>query len=135
MSSYLKKPPLRRTTKVVKGDPLSEGHVRETHVTRPLASNTDVPENNEELRRVEVPDDKVVAAKDKKKEHAAKLGLKKPPLKRTGASVSSKLHKRSKLSADDHVIDLDDMEGVERPEPIRSVHPKDFASGMSASLL
>ena len=71
-----------------------------------------------------------MAAKDRKKEQAAKLGLKKPPLKRTGASVSSKLQKRSKLSADDHVIDLDDTEGVERPEPIRSVHPKDLSSGM-----
>ena len=87
MSSYLKKPPLRRTVKVVKGDPLPEGHVRETHVTRPLASNNEVSEKDEELRRVEVPDDKVVAAKDKKKEQAAKLGLKKPPLKRAGAKT------------------------------------------------
>ena len=131
MSSYLKKPPLRKTVNVVKGDQLPEGQGREMHVTRPLASNSEVPEKDEELRRVEVPNDKVLAAKDKKKEQAAKLGLKKPPLKRAGGSVSSKLHKRSKLSADDHVIDLDAAEGVEEPEPIRSVHPKDLSSGMS----
>ena len=61
-----------------------------------------------------------------------KTGLKKPPLKRTGAwSVSSRLHKRSKVSAGDTVIDLDTGEAVERPEPIHSVHPKDFSTGQS----
>ena len=131
MSSYLKKPPLRRNVTVVKGDKLPEGQAREMHVTQPLASNSEVPEKNDELKKVEVPDDKVLAAREKKKEQAAKLGLKKPPTKRTGESVSSRLHKRSKLSADDHVIDLDAAEGVADPEPIRSVHPKDFPSGQS----
>ena len=131
MSSYLKKPPLRRTAKIVQGAPLPEGHVREVHVTPPLASNTEVPEKTEELKSVEVADDKVIAARDRKKEQATKTGLKKPPLKRTGAgSVSSRLHKRSKVSAGDTVIDLDTGEAVERPEPIRSVHPKDLPSGM-----
>ena len=131
MSSYLKKPPLRRTTKIVQGAPFPEGHVRETHVTPPLASNAEVPEKTEELKSVEVADDKVIAAKDRKKEQATKTGLKKPPLKRTGAgSVSSRLHKRSKVSAGDTVIDLDSGEAVERPEPIRSVHLKDLPSGM-----
>ena len=131
MSSYLKKPPLRRNVAVVKGDKLSEGQAHELHVTQPLPSNNDIPEKSDEQRRVEVPDDKVLAAKDKKKEQAAKSGLKKPPTKRTGGNVSSRLQKRSKMFADDHVIDLDAAEGVERPDHILSVHPKDFSSGMS----
>ena len=131
MSSYLKKPPLRRTVKIVQGAPFPEGHVREMHVTPPLASNTEVLEKTDELRSVEVPDDKVLAARDKKKEQAAKTGLKKPPMKRAGGSVSSRLQKRSRLSADDTVIDLESAEGVVAPEPIRSVHPKDLPSGQS----
>ena len=67
MSSYLKKPPLRRTTKIVQGALFPEGHVREMHVTPPLASNSEVPEKADELKRVEVPDDKVIAAREKKK--------------------------------------------------------------------
>ena len=129
MSSYLKKPPLRKTVNVVKGDPLPQGQERETHTTRPLASNAEVPEKDEALKRVEVPDDRVLAAKDKKKEQAAKQGSKKPPAKRAGGSISSKVHKRHKQSAD-HVIDLDDAEEVEEPEPIRSLHPKDILTGM-----
>ena len=90
-----------------------------------------MPQKTDEMKSVEVPDDKVIAAKEKKKEQAVKTGLKKPPLKRTGAgSVSSRLHKRSKISAGDTVIDLDTGEAVERPEPIRSVHPEDLTSGM-----
>ena len=134
MSSYLKKPPLRKTVNVVKGDPLPQGQGREMHITRPLASNAEVPEKDEELKRVEVPDDKVLAAKDKKKEQVAKFGSKKPPSKRAGGSISSKVHKRFKQSAD-HVIDLDAAEGVEEPEPIRSLHPKDIPSGMSVNFL
>ena len=130
MSSYLKKPSIRKTAQIVQGAPFPEGHVREVHVTPPLASNTEVPEKTEELKSVEVADDKVIAAKDRKKEQAAKTGLKKPPLKRAGAgSVSSRLHKRSKISAGDTVIDLDTGEAVERPEPICSVHPNDLSSG------
>ena len=132
MSSYLKKPPLRRTTKIVQGAPLPGGHAREKHVTPPLASNAEVPEKTDELRSVEVPDDKVLPTRDRKKEQAVKTRLKKPPLKRTGAgSVSSRLHKRSKVSAGDTVIDLDTGEAVERPEPIRSVHPKDIPFGQA----
>ena len=104
-------------------------HVRCTLL--PLASNAEVPEKTAELRGVEVPDDKVLAAKDKKKEQAAKSGLQKPPTKRAGGSITSRLHKRSKVSVDDTVIDLDVSEDVERPEPIRSVYPKDFSAGQS----
>ena len=89
-----------------------------------------MPQKTDELKSVEVPDDKVIAAKERKKEQAVKTGLKKPPLKRTGAgSVSSRLHKRSKISAGDTVIDLDTGEAVERSEPICSVHPNDLSSG------
>ena len=52
-------------------------------------------------------------------------------MKRTGGSISSRLQKRSKVSVGDTVIDLDAAEGVERPEPIRSVHPKDFSTGQA----
>ena len=140
MSSYLKKPPLRRTAKIVQGTPFPEGHVREVHVTPPLASNTEVPEKTEELKSVEVADDKVIAAKERKKEQAVKTGLKKPPLKRTGAgSVSSRLHKRSKISAGDTIIDLDTGESLERPDPIRSLHPdqilKEKSRGSGAGML
>ena len=131
MSSYLKKPSLRRNITVVKGDKLPEGQAREMHVTQPLASNTEVPEKSDEERRVEVPSDKVLAAKEKKKEQAAKLGLKKPSTKRSGGNVSSRLHKRSKPSADDNVIDLETAEGVANPEPIRSVHSKDVSAGQA----
>lgn len=140
MSSYLKKPPLRKNTKIIQGAPLPEGHTPEVHVTPPLASNTEVPEKTEELRNVEVADDKVIAAKKLKKEQAGKAGLKKPPLKRTGAgNVSSRLHKRSKISAGDTVIDLDTGESLERPEPIRSLHPdqilKEKSRGSGAGML
>ena len=131
MSSYLKKPSIRKNVDIVKGDKLSEGQAREMHVTQPLDSNTAVPDKSEEMQKVKVPSEKVLAAKEKKKEQAAKLGLKKPPTKRAGGSISSRVHKRSKLSADDNVIDLDATEGVADPEPIRSVHPKDFPSGQS----
>ena len=104
------------------------------HITRPLPPNAEVPEKDEEMKRVEVPDDKVLAAKDKKKEQAAKLGSKKPPSKRAGGSISSKVHKRFKQSAD-HVIDLDTTEEVEEPEPIRSFHPKNIPSGMLVNIL
>ena len=132
MSSYLKKPSLRRTTKIVPGAPFPEGYVRETHVTTPLASNAEVLEKTDEQKSVEVPDDKVIAARDKKKEQTVKPGQKKPPLKRPGAgNVSSRLHKRSKVSAGDTVIDLDTGEALERPEPIRSVHPDQVLTGRS----
>ena len=131
MSSYLKKPPLRRNINVVKGDKLPEGQPREMHVTQPLASNIEVPEKSDEERRVEVPSDKVLAAKEKKKEQAAKLGLKKPPSKRSGGNISSRVQKRSRLSVDDDVIDLDSAEGISNPEPIHSVFPKDVSSGQS----
>ena len=140
MSSYLKKPSIRKTAQIVRGAPFPEGHVRQVHVTPPLASNTQVPEKTEELKGVEVADDKVVAAKDKKKEQAGKVGSKKPPLKRTGAgSVSSRLHKRSKISAGDTIIDLDTGESLERPDPIRSLHPdqilKEKSKGSGAGML
>ena len=132
MSNYLKKPSLRKTTKIVQGAPFPEDHVREKHVTPPLASNAEVPEKTDELRNVEIPDDKVIAAKEKKKEQTAKTGPKKPPLKRPGAgNVSSRLLKRSKVSAGDTVIDLDTGETVERPDPIRSVHPDQILTGRS----
>ena len=74
MSSYLKKPPLRKNVTIVKGGKLPEDQAREMHVTQPLASNNEVPEKGGELKRVEVPDDKVLASRKKKKEQAAKLG-------------------------------------------------------------
>ena len=83
------------------------------------------------MKKVKVPSDKVFAAKEKKKEQAAKLGLKKPPSKRSGGNISSRVRKRSKLSADDNVIDLDAAEGVSNPEPIHSVYPKDVSAGQA----
>ena len=131
MSSYLKKPSLRKNVDVVKGDKLLEGQAREMHVTQPLVSNIEVPEKSKELKKVKVPSAKVLAAKDKKKEQAAKLGLKKPPTKRSGGNIPSRLHKRSKPSADDNVIDLETAEGVVNPEHIRSVYPKDVSAGQA----
>ena len=76
MSDYLKKPSLRKGANMVKGDKYPVGHVREMHIVKPLDSNAEVPEKNDELKKVEVPSEKVLAAKDKKKEQAARLGPK-----------------------------------------------------------
>ena len=71
MAEYLKKAPLRKKVNVVKGDKLRDGQSVELYLTQPLASNAEVPEKTAELRRVEVADDKVLAAKDRKKEQMA----------------------------------------------------------------
>ncbi|PWA65952.1 transposase (putative), gypsy type [Artemisia annua] len=125
MSEYLKKPLLRKKVNVEKGDKYPEGHVSAVHVTRPLESNAQVPEKTDELRKVEVPDNKVLAAKDRKKEQATKAGLKKPPSKRSGGNISSRVQKRTKVTDDTPVIDLDVAGDIPEPRPIRSIPPKD----------
>ncbi|PWA57228.1 NB-ARC domains-containing protein [Artemisia annua] len=78
MSDYLKKPSVCKVANVVRGDKYPEGHAREMHITQPLASNAEVPKNGEELKKVEVADDRVLLAKEEKKEQAIRTGPKKP---------------------------------------------------------
>ena len=137
MSDYLKKPSIRRNVNVVKGDRLQEGQNVELHLTQPLASNAKVPEKTADLLRVEVPDDKLLAAKEKKKEQASRSGLQRPPAsaatkpapsaKRSGEEVPSRVQKRSKTT-ESPVIDLDSSEAVANPTPIRSIPPQDQSS-------
>ena len=104
-----------------------------------MSSNAEVPEKSEELKKVEVPSEKVLAAKDKKKEQAARLSSKKPsgasegsrpPTqgKRPGGGVPSRSRKRSKLADGTLVIDLDTAESVPHPTPLWSIPPKDALS-------
>ena len=133
MAEYLKKPPIRRNVNVVKGDRLREGQTIELHLTQPLAAGAPLPEKTDDLLRVEVPDDRVLAAKDKKKEQMARTGSKKPPSggvsKPSGASkrpaddVSSRLLKRTRTADPSPVIDLDSSEAIPNPSPIRSIPP------------
>ena len=140
MADYLKKPSIRNSVNVVRGDRLREGQNVEMHLTQPLASNTDVPEKTVDLLRVEVPDDKILAAKDKKREQVERLGLRKPSgavggsklqsgNKRAGGSIFSRPEKRSKPDDDIEVVELDSTEGIANPEPIRSIPPTGLSSG------
>lgn len=138
MADYLKKPSIRKSVNVVRGDRLREGQSVEMHLTQPLASNIDVPEKNADLLKVEVPDDKILAAKEKKKEQAARTGFQKPPVgaggkstastKRSGEDVSSRVQKKSRTAADSPVIHLDSSESIFNPTPIRSLPPQGQSS-------
>ena len=118
---------------VVKGDKVREGHNVELHLTQPLATDAPIPEMTDDLLRVEVPDDRVLAAKDKKKEQMARMGSKKPPAegvskpsgssKRSRDDVSSRLLKRTRTYDHSPVIDLDSSEAIPNPSPIRSIPP------------
>ena len=127
MSEYLKKPSLRKKVNVQKGDAYPEGHTRESHIVKPLDSNDQVSGKTEEMKKVEVPDEKILAAKEKRKDSVTKAGLKKPPSKRAGG-IADRVSKKSKPSVDDPVIDVEDTECEEilQPKPIRSVNRKDF---------
>ena len=134
MSDYLKKPSMRQGVSIVKGDKYPEGHTRDMHVTKPLNSNVEVPAKSDDLWRVEVPDDKIVADRDKKRGQAIKSVPKKPSgfdggqksqprVKRVGWDISARVLKRSRPAAGAPVIDLDSSESIPTPTPIRSVFP------------
>lgn len=86
MSDYLIKPKFRKGASMVKGDKYREGQSHELHVTQPLDSNAAVPEKSDELRRVKVTDDKVLAANEIKKEQAAARAASKALAKNAGSS-------------------------------------------------
>ncbi|PWA98462.1 transposase (putative), gypsy type [Artemisia annua] len=126
MADYLKKPSIRKNVNRAKGDKLREGEEPVMHLTKPLPSNADVPAKSAELQKVELPSDKVLAAKDRKKEKADRAGQKKPSasgsVKRSGDDLSSRLHKRIRKVTP--VVDLETGEEVPTPTPIRSYPPK-----------
>lgn len=51
---------------MVRGDKYREGQSHDLHVNLPADSNTTILEKSEELKKVEVVDDKVLAAKRRK---------------------------------------------------------------------
>ena len=73
MSDYLKKPTLRPFVTIEKGDKIREGQQQVMHLAKPLASNADVPTKSPEMEKVEVPNPKVLDAKDKNKGPAGKV--------------------------------------------------------------
>ena len=132
MSDYLKKPTLRPFVTIEKGDKFREGEQQTMHLSRPLLSNADVPNKTPEMEKVEVPNPKVLDAKDKKKVAAGKGGKpsggvggsRVPTQKRAGGDIASLLRKKQKPADDVSVVDLDASEGVHSPDPITSIPPK-----------
>lgn len=133
MSNYLKKPSIRPHVTIEKGDKLREGKEVEMQLAKPLASNADVPPKTAELEKVEVPNPKVLNAKDKKKDQGGKSGKSagvaggsKPPTQKRGASdIGSLLRKRRKPDVDISVVDLDGSDDVHSPDPLNTIPPVD----------
>ena len=73
MFEYLKKPALRPFVTIERGDKFREGQQQTMHLAKPLASNADVPTKSPEMEKVEVPNPKVLDAKDKKKGPVGKI--------------------------------------------------------------
>lgn len=130
MLNYLKKPYLRKNIIVTKGDKLPEQPPRVTHYTEPLPTNAAIPEKSDEQKKVEFADDKVVAARERKKEQATRAqgkkpsGSSRPPAhgKRAREPSTRRGSKKIRLTASDSpFVDLDSAESVPNPKPIRSI--------------
>ena len=98
-------------------------------MAKSLASNADVPPKSPETKKVEVPNPKVLEAKDKKKGLVGKVvkpaggtgGSKPPAQKRGGSNIASLLRKKQKPDADVSVVDLDASDDVHSPDPITAI--------------
>ena len=132
MSDYLKKPLLRPFITIEKGDKFRDGEQQTMHLSKPLLSNDNVPKKTPEMEKVEVPNPKILDAKDKKKAAGGKGGKSSggvggsrgPAQKRAGGDVASLLRKKQKPTEDVSVVDLDASEDVHSPDPITVVPPK-----------
>ena len=143
MSEYLIKPKRRTGASVVKGDKFRPGEGPALHVLEPAPSNSDVPAKSAEMLRVETADGKVLEARRRKQEAAARLAAKKknepvrtgkPSVasKRSGTGTSSRPAKRSKPVDPASVVDLDPPTNVPAPSPIRSVPPREVRRAHAA---
>ena len=109
------------------------------HVTQPLASNADVSAKTPDLEKVEIADEKILAAKDKKKEQAERAGLRNPAgsaqgsksrlsgKRPEGSVATGRPPKQSRRAREVLVVDLDFGETIPTPTPIRSVYPSGSA--------
>ena len=143
MSEYLIKPKRRAGASVVKGDKFRPGEGPAMHTLEPAPSNADVPAKSVDMLRVEMADGKVLEARRRKQEAAARLAAKKktgvartekPSAagKRSATGVSSRPTKRSKPADPTSVVDLDPSGDVPAPSPIRSVPPSEFRRAAAA---
>lgn len=96
MTDYLFRPKIRKNATMVKGDKYLEGQAHELHVTPPAAYNTAIPKKSEAMKKVEVADENVLAAKDRKKEQAAAWTVAKVAVKLANGTDVSKPKGRTK---------------------------------------